>query len=864
VSDELAERYAAFLASHPVLVFVGVLVLTAIVGAGAVVGENPEGGGIGQFETESEARDAANVIERDYPSDDAVVAQVVVRGDDPLSKASLVEGLRVQREMRDDPAISETLREERAIVGFENVVATAAYYEDQAGEGPPPAPPTLDEQIAALESRSEEEVAALVDRVLDPDASAPGAGDAGADPYQFLPSSYERGDATADARITFVFQVDDSTGEGDPEAAWDAQLAIETLVEDRFDDAFVFGQGIVDDASTRAFGDSFAIITPVALVLVLLALGFAYRDLVDVLVSILGIATVLVWLAGVQGWLAIPSSQLLIAVPFLLIGLSIDYSLHVVMRYREAREGDLRTDDGAVDRRDPTTATRLGVAGVVFALGAATVSTGIGFLSNVVSPLPAIQDFAVLCAAGILATFVVFGALVPALKLGVERGLTRVGFEREQSAVGLDPGFLNGALTRLVALSRRAPLAVVVVALLLGSAGAYGATGIDTEFNRADFLPQDAPDWAKTTLPDAIAPGDYDVRENVAYLGDNFRQRGDGSQAEVLLRDGVTDPATLAALDDASATVDGDGSVVVRSDGTAAVDGPHTLLRTLAAENDTVAAAIADRDDDGDGLPDRDVAAVYDLAYDVAPERASETLARDADGAYTSARLVVGVAGDASAQSVAADVRAFADSVEVNAPTTAVATGGPVVTAVLQDALLETLVEAFAVTLAVILTFLVGIYWWRHGVPDLGALALVPVVVALAWLLGTMRVFGIAFNSETAVITSLAIGLGADYAIHLSERIVEERRRHETLDDALVAAVTGTGGALVGSAVTTASGFGVLALALTPPLQRFGLVTGLAIAYAFVACIVLLPSLVVLRERYLVPRITPEPAVGDD
>jgi len=185
VSDELAERYAAFLASHPVLVFVGVLVLTAIVGAGAVVGENPEGGGIGQFETESEARDAANVIERDYPSDDAVVAQVVVRGDDPLSKASLVEGLRVQREMRDDPAISETLREERAIVGFENVVATAAYYEDQAGEGPPPAPPTLDEQIAALESRSEEEVAALVDRVLDPDASAPGAGDAGADPYLF-------------------------------------------------------------------------------------------------------------------------------------------------------------------------------------------------------------------------------------------------------------------------------------------------------------------------------------------------------------------------------------------------------------------------------------------------------------------------------------------------------------------------------------------------------------------------------------------------------------------------------------------------------------------------------------------------------
>ncbi|MFC6729237.1 MMPL family transporter, partial [Natronoarchaeum mannanilyticum] len=48
---------------------------------------------------------------------------------------------------------------------------------------------------------------------------------------------------------------------------------------------------------------------------------------------------------------------------------------------------------------------------------------------------------------------------------------------------------------------------------------------------------------------------------------------------------------------------------------------------------------------------------------------------------------------------------------------------------------------------------------------------------------------------------------------------------------------------------TTATGFGVLALALAPPLQRFGIVTGLSIVYAFVACITVLPSLLVLRER---------------
>jgi predicted RND superfamily exporter protein len=54
---------------------------------------------------------------------------------------------------------------------------------------------------------------------------------------------------------------------------------------------------------------------------------------------------------------------------------------------------------------------------------------------------------------------------------------------------------------------------------------------------------------------------------------------------------------------------------------------------------------------------------------------------------------------------------------------------------------------------------------------------------------------------------------------------------------------------VLASAVTTAGGFGVLTFALVPSLQRFGLVTGSAIVYAFVASVVVLPSLLVLWDR---------------
>ncbi|MFB6198704.1 MAG: MMPL family transporter, partial [Halobacteriaceae archaeon] len=63
----------------------------------------------------------------------------------------------------------------------------------------------------------------------------------------------------------------------------------------------------------------------------------------------------------------------------------------------------------------------------------------------------------------------------------------------------------------------------------------------------------------------------------------------------------------------------------------------------------------------------------------------------------------------------------------------------------------------------------------------------------------------------------------------------------------------GTGGALLGSAATTVGGFGVLAFAILPPLQQFGIITGITIIYAFGASVFLLPSLLILWLRFVNP-----------
>lgn len=861
MTGKFSRWYATQITEHSKLVILAVLLLTGLVTAGVAMSET-EDADLGDFEVDAPETEAQNFIQENYPQEEGVVSQIVVRdeGGNVLTRESLLEGLYLQQEVNADDELAATL-DGQGMVGIENLVGTGAVF--ATVEGPPPTEsPTLDEQITALEELDDQEFEDVLAAVLDPDGETFGD----ADPFEFLPREYVPGETRADARLTLLLQVDESGEDEQPQAAYDAQLEIAELLEERFDDAFIFGQGINDEASANATGDSFAIITPFALILVLFVLGVAYRDPLDILLAIFGIGVVMAWLAGIMGWLAIPMNVILIAVPFLLIGLSIDYALHVVMRYREARRGVLETESAGVEIGSADTSSRtrtafgnrpnvrsgmaIGLGSVVLALAAATFSTGVGFLSNVVSPLPAIQDFAVLSAGGILATFVAFGVLLPALKVEVDGLLEeRLGWGRDKPAFGVESGVANRVLAQLGTVTTRIPLTIIVVALLLTAGGVYGATTIDTEFNEADFLPQDAPAWAEY-LPGPLEPGTYTIADDFEYLSTNFQLGDRSGQSEILIREDVTNGALLGALDAAGENVSSDSSIQRQPDGTAAVTGPHTVIRDVAAENETVAAAIEERDTTGDELPDEDLESFYAILFDADEAAASEVVSRTDDGEITSARLVLSVQSAESAQTITDDTRAFATLIENDVPgVTAIATGAVVANAVVQDALLDSLVDAFVVTLVVILVFLTILFWIRYRSYTHGALILLPVVASLTWLLGTMALLDIPFNSETAVITSLAIGLGVDYSIHAGERFMTERERHANLDIALRNTITGTGGALLASAATTAAGFGVLALALSPPLQRFGIVTGAAIIFAFLAVVTVLPVLLVVRER---------------
>ncbi|MGF1510776.1 MAG: MMPL family transporter [Myxococcota bacterium] len=118
------------------------------------------------------------------------------------------------------------------------------------------------------------------------------------------------------------------------------------------------------------------------------------------------------------------------------------------------------------------------------------------------------------------------------------------------------------------------------------------------------------------------------------------------------------------------------------------------------------------------------------------------------------------------------------------------------------------------------------------------ATALIPLVIGGGWTLGAMSLTGLQFNLANLVIVPLMIGIGIDIGIHMTHRNIEDGSAGADL-------VKGsTGRAVLLSGLTTAIGFGSLAIAQHQGIQSLGLLLAIGVsANVLSALFVLAPLL---------------------
>jgi predicted RND superfamily exporter protein len=119
-------------------------------------------------------------------------------------------------------------------------------------------------------------------------------------------------------------------------------------------------------------------------------------------------------------------------------------------------------------------------------------------------------------------------------------------------------------------------------------------------------------------------------------------------------------------------------------------------------------------------------------------------------------------------------------------------------------------------------------------------LAASPLVLGYIWMLGGMRLFSIDFNFLSITISPLLIGIGVDSGIHILHRTMEERRL--SLEGAIERGASATAVAVLVTSLTTMLVFGSLLVARTPGLRMLGASALLGIGFSLLFSLLFLPA----------------------
>ena len=575
------------------------------------------------------------------------------------------------------------------------------------------------------------------------------------------------------------------------------------------------------------------------------------RTFSDLLLSLGAILLSIGWMQGAgtilgPGYLDIigAPNQVSQIAPIILIGLGVDYAIHFTSRYRE-EIGSGNTIAGS------TTST---LKSVGIALTLATLATIVGFLTNIVSPLPELKDFGILVSTGIFFAFFLVMTFVPAIRTLLDKRA------ENKDKINKDAFSSSGesVLNKVAASSGIIPKKLKIVALILlfsiSGYGYFSFTNLETIFEFTDFLPEDDP-----------------VVQTLGLLTDEFGG-GFGESTSVLIEgDDLATPEIHNALIESINNLSDKENIVVYAGNVAAESVIGTVGQLLAPQGAAPGAppAMPDMELLGtlgsfgvdlmsgaqgiDALRVKEtgnVQGLYEYLVVSDPEAFLANLYFNDENKVTAQQVrITTSAGSLGAAQLRDDIYDAFQPMSTLGVSVA-ATNDAIVTQSVSDLISESQFQSLIFAILASMTFLILYYLIDIRKPFLGVITILPVVAIVMGTYLGMYFLDIPLNPVTSTLSGLAIGIGVPFVIHVTNRFRETLLIADNPVDAVRTTLKTTGGSLFGSAFTTMAGFGILMTSSLKPFQQMGQVVVVALGFALVASILILPTLLVFWANY--------------
>ena len=567
--------------------------------------------------------------------------------------------------------------------------------------------------------------------------------------------------------------------EGYPERMVQTALQVVPNAEVR-----ITGAPVIKRATADALLATLAFTLPAVFAVIVLVLMFAFRDLrlvlagvITVSVSLIGTLALLISL----GW----KLHLLTALtPVLVVTQGLCYCIHWLSDFVS----------GDKDRL-PATRAANAIKRSALPLLLNGVTATAGFVALLITPLPAIHQFALLTGFGILLSMAASLVLLPTLTLVL--GSRAV---RSQETTGI----YDRLAEALAKYSVKYRSVILMVALLLLATGGVLALQLES-----------GTQFVRSFPADSKVRQDYEAINN-AYNGANVLT----VLIETHVADALTDPALIKQVDALASWLRKQPEVgAVYS----YVDLVKLLNRSL-----------------GEGRPEDAVipdsaAAVKQILIFAGGEQVRQVL----DAQYKTTAVVVRVTVDDAR--VLADFAARVDKrlAAMPAPLQANLTGSSLLATRTADQLIGGQWASIALTALLIWSILSVIF----TSPRAAALALLPNLVPVSIYYGLLQITGIGLTPTTCLIASIVLGISVDDTIHYMVRFNKEARARGSETEAVRHALSEILRPITLTMVALCLGFLVFTGADMESQVQFGLLAAFTLFLSWVSDITLTPAL---------------------
>jgi predicted RND superfamily exporter protein len=557
---------------------------------------------------------------------------------------------------------------------------------------------------------------------------------------------------------------------------------------------FVAGMASIEACITDYIVRDVKRLLPAVFALVILCLWLSFRSFLGVLLPLLTVVVSLLWTMGVMALVRVPLTTLTSALPVLLTAVGTAYTIHILFHF-------LHNASQTTDRREALVQC---VSQVGYAVIMAGLTTCGGFASLGITQVIPIRYFGVFAAVGTFVSLLCSLTLIPAiLNLGINRIILPEASAEPSGSGGLERRLRS--YVRYVISRRRALYAtsLLLAALFLaGTLRIYVENDYITQFKRSSYIRQ------SDQMINEHFSGSMVM--NIIVMGEE--------------PDFLKEPETLRRIESLQNFVETLPNV----------GGTTSLVDYLKRMNQALNA-----DDPAfNRIPDtRELVAQLLLLYSMSGDESDLDDVINDDYSLGCITVALRSGSTRHAAQIVQQIEAYnQETTRLPIHMTAAAVLGKVV----DDLTLRGQKQSMTASIVVVLCLVTLILRSFVG----GLFAILPLLLCLLCNFGIMGWASVPLQTGTAIIASVALGIGIDYAIHFLNIARIKAREGMGIEEALEEAGGTAGRAIVYNAAAVGLGFFVLVFSSFLWNIYFGAFITLTMLTASLATLTLLPCLV--------------------